>query len=272
MRSGIMKHLAGRRSCRWRSARSWGTGSLVELDAEARVVHHGHGLHRAHHDLAEAVLDGPALDRGDAVLGRHRLVVVPFQAVAQLEQIGLAVVLHRPVGHLRVGLVVVLVQADQLVEHQIGVVLGGCSRRWSRRDQGWVRPAVWITFSVLCRRRCPSAPCRRPPAGPRRTAPPRRPTLWRNSRRSIDRCSKPNSPLAPWPWPRRGQSRPAARAPRSTKSAACEARSAGLPCRRTRREPSADGDEEQARERQQHRAVRQGRIGLRQTLAIARAR
>ena len=46
------------------------------------------------------ILARPALDRGDAVLRRHRLAVMPEQAVAQRERVGLAVgrdlVLARP--------------------------------------------------------------------------------------------------------------------------------------------------------------------------------
>ena len=62
-----------------------GSFSLIErvrASLASTAADEGHEL------LADGVAGGPALDRGDTVLGRHRLAVVPFQAVAQGEGIG----------------------------------------------------------------------------------------------------------------------------------------------------------------------------------------
>ena len=84
--------------------------------------------HHAHQLLAHRILGAPALDRGDAVLGRHRLAVVPFQAVAQREGPGELVGRDLPlVDHLRLDLELVVEGKQRVVDHV--AVMGGDQRR-----------------------------------------------------------------------------------------------------------------------------------------------
>jgi hypothetical protein len=95
----------------------------VAVDLAERIQHETHGLlqHQLERVVVDgldtgnelpqgaphAVLGGPALDRGDAVGRAHRRVIVPLEAVAQLERIGKLVVADRPaVHHLRLRHVV----------------------------------------------------------------------------------------------------------------------------------------------------------------------
>ena len=112
-------------------------GTLVEsLPSASRISGNGafslsvkvlsstavHLVDRLQQLLAERVALAPALDRGDAVGGAHRLAVMPFEAVAQRETVGQLVVAGRPlVDHLRLRLEV-LVEREQRVEDQIAEI------------------------------------------------------------------------------------------------------------------------------------------------------
>ncbi len=89
-------------------------------------------LHEVHELLAHRVAGAPALDGSDAVLGRHRLAVVPLEAVAQGEGpdrlVGGYVVL---VDHLRFD-GVVLVRRKQRVVDEVAVIARDVSRRPDR--------------------------------------------------------------------------------------------------------------------------------------------
>ena len=95
---------------------------LLHLHLEGLGVDDLEALDRAHHLLAHRIAGGPALDRGDAILGGDRLAVVPFEAVAQREGpgelVGRDVVL---VDHLRLH-VELLVHGEQRVPHHVAVV------------------------------------------------------------------------------------------------------------------------------------------------------
>ena len=93
-------------------------GRLLEPDLEGLRVLGLDGGDEGHELLADGVAGGPALDRGDAVLGRHRLAVVPFQAVAQGEGVGELVGgdLGR-VDHLRLDLALGVGGEQRVVDH-----------------------------------------------------------------------------------------------------------------------------------------------------------
>ena len=74
-----------------------------------------------HQHLPGGVGVGPALDRGDAILRRDRRAVMPLQAVAQREDVGLPVLRLGPAGHLRLHLEM-LVGAQQRVVDHVAVV------------------------------------------------------------------------------------------------------------------------------------------------------
>ena len=72
----------------------------------------------AHELLAHAVARAPALQRDNAVLGRHGLAVVPFEPIAQREGPGELVVADRPfVDHLRLDLKVAVERKQRVVDH-----------------------------------------------------------------------------------------------------------------------------------------------------------
>src|SRR5688572_9671025 len=56
---------------------------LAEDDAEGLRIDDGQVLHEGEQLLAHRVLLGPAFERGHAILGRHRLAVVPEQTVTE---------------------------------------------------------------------------------------------------------------------------------------------------------------------------------------------
>ena len=89
---------------------------------------------KRHQQLAHAVVLAPALDRGDRVLGRDGLAVVPQQAVAQREGVGQVVVADLvAVDHLRLDLEI-LVQREQRIVDHIAVVAADIGRGPDRID------------------------------------------------------------------------------------------------------------------------------------------
>ena len=91
---------------------------LLEHDLEGPGIDDLVLLQRLRELLAHRVARRPALQRGDAILRRHRLAVVPFQPVAQLEGPGQAVVAGRPaVDHLRLDLELLVHGEQRVVEH-----------------------------------------------------------------------------------------------------------------------------------------------------------
>jgi hypothetical protein len=84
----------------------------VLASAPSKLGDEGHEL------LAHRIARAPALDRGDAVLGRHRLAVVPFEAVAQGEGpgelVGRDLVL---VDHLRLDGELLVEREQRVVDH-----------------------------------------------------------------------------------------------------------------------------------------------------------
>jgi hypothetical protein len=81
----------------------------------------------------------PALDRGDRILGGHRLAIVPLQPVAQGEGIGEVIVTDLVrIDHLGLH-VQVLIQREQRVVDQIAVVAADVRRRPDRVDDLEVR-------------------------------------------------------------------------------------------------------------------------------------
>ena len=98
-----------------------------------------HRLDEAHQLLAGGVLGAPALDRGDAVLGRDRLAVVPEEAVAQREGVGeLVRALGVSLDHLRLDLALLVHREEGVVDH-VAVVAGDVGRGPDRIDDLEVR-------------------------------------------------------------------------------------------------------------------------------------
>ncbi len=94
----------------------------------------------------------PALERGDAVGGRHRLAVVPFQAVAQGEGPGELVGADRPaVDHLRLDLQLVVEREQRVVDH-VAVVSGdqrrGPDRVEDLEDPNGCRQALSVVSAL----------------------------------------------------------------------------------------------------------------------------
>ena len=93
---------------------------IVKVLASPTVI----AVDEGHHLLAERVLRGPALDRGDAVLGRDRRTVVPGQSVAQRERIGELVRRNVVlVDHLRLDLALLVHREERVVDH-VAVIAG----------------------------------------------------------------------------------------------------------------------------------------------------
>ena len=107
-----------------RSARSVG----CVMTKRRRRVYRLDALGELEQLLAHGVDGGPAPDRGHAVLGRHGLAVMPGQAFAQCQRIGLAVLGHVPFfQHLRLQRVVP-VHGDQRVVDHVAVPGGDVGR------------------------------------------------------------------------------------------------------------------------------------------------
>ena len=114
-------------------------GRRLELDREGLRVVRRHRIDKAHQLLAERVARAPALDRGDAVLGRHRRAVVPDQAVAQRESVGeLVRALVVLLEHLRLDLALLVHGEERVVDHVAVVArdVGGGPDRIDDLDVG----------------------------------------------------------------------------------------------------------------------------------------
>ena len=95
---------------------------LLQHDLERLVVHGLEAGDEAQQFYAQRVARAPAFQRGDAVLRRHRLAVVPFEAVAEREGVDELVRTQREaVDHLRLGHELV-VHGEQRVPHHVAVV------------------------------------------------------------------------------------------------------------------------------------------------------
>ena len=109
-------------------ARAAQVGGLRHDEAQAARVYRLDALGELEQLLAHGVDGGPAPDRGHAVLGRHGLAVMPGQAFAQCQRIGLAVLGHVPFfQHLRLQRVVP-VHGDQRVVDHVAVPGGDVGR------------------------------------------------------------------------------------------------------------------------------------------------
>ncbi|WP_254281409.1 hypothetical protein [Halomonas sp. TA6] len=86
-----------------------------------------------HQHQATGVALRPALERGDAVGGGHRLAIVPGEPVAQGEGVGQAIVGDFPVGHLRLRLER-FIHPEQSIEDHVAVVAGDVRRGQDRVD------------------------------------------------------------------------------------------------------------------------------------------
>src|SRR6185295_9660943 len=76
------------------------------------------GSDQRHELLAHGIARGPALDRGNAILGGYRLAIVPLQSVAQGEAIGEPVGRNlRAVDHLWPDLAVRISGEQSVVDH-----------------------------------------------------------------------------------------------------------------------------------------------------------
>jgi hypothetical protein len=101
---------------------------LLEPHDERLGVHRLQFGDEAHELLAHAVAHAPALQRGDAVLRRHRLAVVPFEPVAQREGPSELVVTYAPrVDHLRFDGELLVERKQRIVDHH--AVMGANQRR-----------------------------------------------------------------------------------------------------------------------------------------------
>ncbi len=111
----------------------------LQRDLDGLVVREAPRIHRLRRGLSERVAHRPARQARRAVLRAHRLAVVEFQPIAQLDQIGEAVVGNRvALGHLRLRLLR-RVHAEQRVPHHPSVVDGHRSGGDDRIQHGQVR-------------------------------------------------------------------------------------------------------------------------------------
>ena len=105
---------------------------LLQDDLEGPVVERLHFLGLLAQQAAQRILGGEAPDRRQNVRRRHRLAVMPLQALAQLEGPGELVVAHRPaLDHLRPRLELGI-EREQRVVDEIAVIaddVGGCPDR-----------------------------------------------------------------------------------------------------------------------------------------------
>ena len=130
----------------------------LQRDLHRAVVLHAPLIDELRQRLPQRVACRPAREAGRAVLRAHRLAVVEFQPVAQLDEVGAAVIGNgMPLRHLRLRLQLG-VHRIQRVVHRIGMVLGHCRGGPDRIERGQV--CLWHEFQRGRRNRLPDGDSR----------------------------------------------------------------------------------------------------------------